>query len=96
MPKIAFLGDRYSLEFFRLFGLEVFPAETPAEARTILEKLKEQKDVTVFLTEEVFDPVEMKEAFLKGQIVVLPGWKKHQGAGQQLMEELVRKATGLK
>ena len=96
MAKIAFLGERVSLEFFRLLGVDVFPAETVAEATTWLEELKNRDYATIFVSEEIFEPEVMKNSFLQGEIVVLPAWKKHQGTGQRLMEELIRKATGIK
>ncbi len=96
MAKIAFLGERVSLEFFRLLGGDVFAAETVAEATTWLEELKKRGYATIFVSEEIFEPEVMKNSFLQGEIVVLPAWKKHQGTGQRLMEELIRKATGIK
>ncbi|MCM8769949.1 MAG: hypothetical protein NC911_09865, partial [Candidatus Omnitrophica bacterium] len=95
MAKIAFIGDRLSLDFFRLLKIDVFPAETRAEASSLLKELQEKQYTTIFITEEVFEQT-MKGAFLKGNLVVLPSWKKHQKESQKLVNELVRRATGMK
>ena len=39
MYKIAVLGDRESVLGFKTLGLDVYPAETPEEARKTLHRL---------------------------------------------------------
>ena len=50
--KIAVLGDRESVMGFKALGLEVCPAETVEEAKTILHRLAKENCAVVYLTEQ--------------------------------------------
>ncbi|MCD6408279.1 hypothetical protein J7L87_04425 [bacterium] len=94
--KVIFIGDKSSIDFFRVFGMEIFPAETTEEAEEILKKIKISDISVIFITEDVFDRDKFFNLVMDKKMMVLPGLKKREGEGYKIVEELVRKATGMK
>lgn len=94
--KIVFIGDKNSVEFFRVFGMEIFPAENSEEAEKILKNLKISDISLILITEDVFDRNKFSNLVMGKKLMVLPGLKKREGEGYKIVDELVRKATGMK
>lgn len=96
MGKIVFIGDITSIEFFRNFGFDIIPSSTTEEAKEELEKLNFNEIETVFMTEEIFDRVVFSRFIDEKKMIVIPSLKSNQGRGYEMVEELIRKATGMK
>lgn len=94
--KIAFIGERGCIEFFSAFGADIFPATTQREAYEILQKFNLSEYGIIFITEEVFDSELFNRYILDKKLVVIPSLKSREGKGYQILEELIRKATGMK
>lgn len=94
--KIGFIGEKTSIEFFRIFGADIFPAETVEEAGKVLKKLPFADYATVFITEEVFDKDIFSKYLMNKQLLPLPSLVSKTGKGYKIVEELIRKATGMK
>jgi len=94
--KIGFIGDSASIEFFRVFGAEIFPAHTREEAYGAMGKLNISEYAMVFITEEVFDRERFQRYMMDKKLLVIPSLKSREGKGYQIVEELIRKATGMK
>lgn len=96
MGKIVFIGDITSIEFFRNFGFDIISSSTTEEAKEELEKLNFNEIETVFMTEEIFDRVVFSRFIDEKKMIVIPSLKSNQGRGYEMVEELIRKATGMK
>ena len=94
--KIGFVGDETSVEFFRVFGAEIFGAHTVEEADTVMKGMNMADYAVVFITEEVFDRERFQKYLLNKKLLVIPSLKSDRGKGYRLVEELIRKATGMK
>ncbi len=94
--KIGFVGDAASVEFFRVFGAEIFSAKTVEEAEKAIAGLNLPAYAMVFITEEVFDRARFQKYMMDKKLLVIPSLKSNEGKGYQLVEELIRKATGMK
>ncbi|MCM8820379.1 MAG: hypothetical protein NC932_00285 [Candidatus Omnitrophica bacterium] len=94
--KVAFIGDETCIEFFRGLGADIFPASTQKQAYEIIEKLNLLEYGVIFITEEVFDSELFNRYILDKKLVVLPSLKSKEGKGYQILEELIKKATGMK
>ena len=99
MYKIAVLGDRDSVLGFKALGLEVFPAETPEEAHTILHQLAKDPDwAIVYLTEQLAkalpEDIERYKDRLTPAIILFPGKGGSLGIGMQNITTSVERAVG--
>ena len=96
MEKIAFVGDKTYLEFFKVIGVEVFHAENPEEAEKILSELNLTEFITVFVSEESFCEETMQEYISQQKITVVPSLQKAKGTGYEMIQKLIAKATGMR
>lgn len=94
--KIGFIGDVTSVEFFRVFGADIFNAQTAEEAGRVMSGINMSEYAMLFITEEVFDRERFQKYLLDKKLLVIPSLKSDKGKGYQLVEELIRKATGIK
>ncbi len=94
--KIGFIGDATSVEFFRVFGADIFDAHDTDEAEKVMESLEISDYAMVFITEEVFDRERFKRYMTDKKMLVIPSLRSREGKGYRLVEELIRKATGMK
>ncbi|MCX8081946.1 MAG: hypothetical protein N3D17_00885 [bacterium] len=94
--KIAFIGEEGSIEFFKLFGADIFSANSKNEALTIIENLNRSEYGVIFITEEVFDRDLFNRYVIEKKVIVIPSLKSNEGKGYQIVEELIKKATGMK
>lgn len=98
MYKIAVLGDRDSVMGFKVLGLDVFPAETPEEARRLLLKLAKEDYAIIYLTEQfaAFLQAEVNrfKDSLTPAIILIPGKEGSLGIGMQNVSRAVERAIG--
>ncbi|HOL21888.1 MAG TPA: V-type ATP synthase subunit F [bacterium] len=94
--KIGFIGEKGSTEFFNVFGADVFPASNEREAEDIIEKLNLSEYGVIFITEEVFNREHLNRYVMEKKLVVIPSLKSKEGKGYHLIDELIKKATGMK
>jgi len=98
MYKIAVLGDRDSVMGFKALGLDVFPAETPEEAKSILHKLAKEPYAVIYLTEQMALHLEAEIARYKDNltpaIILIPGKEGSLGIGMKNVSRAVERAIG--
>jgi len=94
--KIGFIGEKGSIEFFNVFGADIFPASTDREAEDIIQKLNLSEYGIIFITEEVFNSELLNRYVMEKKLVVVPSLKSEEGKGYHLIDELIKKATGMK
>lgn len=94
--KIAFIGEETSIEFFKVFGADIFPASSTDEAGGIIEKLNVDEYGIIFITEEVFDRNRFNGFIMEKKLVVVPSLKSKEGEGYKIIDDLIKKATGMK
>lgn len=94
--RIIFIGDRLTIEFFSVFNIETIFSNSVEETDKILKEIDIKKVGCIFITEEVFD----EERFIKyvnlKKMVVIPSLKSRERKGNKIINELIKKATGLK
>ena len=92
--KIAFIGDRSSIQPFLGLGVSVFPIEKKDEVGEKLKGFEAAQFAIVFVTEEV---KETKKDFfdkMKEKIVVIPSLKGKRTTQSERVETAIRRATG--
>lgn len=94
--KIIFIGDKTSIEFFKVFNIEIFFSSTVEETEKILKDFNLKEIICIFITEEVFDPIKFKKFIEAKKMVVIPSLKSKEGKGIKFVEQLIEKATGIK
>jgi len=94
--KVAFIGEESSIEFFRVFGADIFSVSDQKQAYETIEKINPNNYGVIFITEDVFDSEIFKRYIMEKKLVVIPSLKSKDGKAYQIIEELIRKATGMK
>ncbi len=98
MYKIAVLGDKDSVLGFKALGLEVFPAETAEEAKTILHRLAKEDYAVVYLTEQYAVNMEAEITRYKDEltpaVILIPGKEGSLGIGMANVKRAVERAVG--
>lgn len=96
--KIAVLGDQDSVLGFKALGLDVHPAETVDEARTVLHRLAKENTAIVYLTEQLAEGLEPEIARYKDDltpaIILIPGKSGSLGIGMANVKKSVERAVG--
>ncbi|MCM8818317.1 MAG: hypothetical protein NC915_02410 [Candidatus Omnitrophica bacterium] len=94
--RIIFIGDKLTIEFFSAFNIETIFSNSVEETEKILNQININEIGCIFITEEVFDEKKfMKYVNLK-KMVVIPSLKSREKKGIKIINELIKKATGLK
>ena len=96
MEKIAFIGDKFSVEIFKSTGADVFPAGDIEEAIKVMEGLDLAEYTCIYLTEELFEEERFEKYIKDRKITIIPSLKSSKGKGYQIVERLIRKATGVR
>jgi len=96
MGKIIFIGEETSIEFFKNFGFEIKAVVSTDQAKDVLDKENFNEIDVVFMTEEVFDKNVFSRFIDEKKLIVIPSLKSREGYGYKMVEELIRKATGMK
>lgn len=99
MYKIAVLGDRESVMGFKALGLDVYSAETVAEAKKTLHRLaKEGETAIIYLTEQYAAEMPEEVARYKDEvtpaIILIPGKAGSLGIGMKNITDSVERAVG--
>ena len=99
MYKIAVLGDRESVLGFKTLGLDVYPAETPEEARKTLHRLARDGETAIIYHTEQFaeqmqDEVKKYKDMVTPAIILIPGREGPLGLGQTALKAAVERAVG--
>ena len=98
MVKIAFFGDRESIKGFAAVGINTFPCDDLANAKSIFKELCAGEYGVIYITEELAlelesEIAEFDEKFLPA-IIPLPGVKNNNGIGVNRLKASVEKAVG--
>ncbi|MCM8785199.1 MAG: hypothetical protein NC827_02475 [Candidatus Omnitrophica bacterium] len=94
--KIIFIGDKTTIEFFSAFNIETFFANSVKDVELILEKIDLSEVICIFITEEVFDQDKFMKFINTKKMVVIPSLKSRERKGIRIIDELIKKATGMK
>ncbi len=98
MVKIAFFGDRESIKGFAAVGINTFPCDDLANAKSAFKELCAGEYGVIYITEELAAELETEiaefdEKFLPA-IIPLPGVKNNNGIGVNRLKASVEKAVG--
>ena len=96
MYKIAVLGDRESVLGFKTLGLDVYPAETPEEARKTLHRLaRDGETAIIYLTEQFAEQMQDEVKKYKDMVTpAIPGKSGSLGIGMKNITDSVERAVG--
>lgn len=94
--RIIFIGDRLSIEFFSAFNIETYFANSVDEAERIITSLNLRDVICIFITEEIFDENRFMRYINSKKMVVIPSLKSREKKGVRIVDELIKKATGMK
>ncbi|MCM8766908.1 MAG: hypothetical protein NC901_02455 [Candidatus Omnitrophica bacterium] len=94
--KIIFIGDKTTIEFFSAFNIETFFANSDKEAEEIIEKIDISRVICIFITEEVFNQDKFMKFINLKKMMVIPSLKSRENKGIKIIDELIKKATGMK
>ena len=98
MHQIAVLGDADSVLGFGALGFDVFPAETPQQARPILLRLVHEQYAVVYLTEQLAAGLTAELARCQAQsataVILIPGKGGSLGIGMAGITTTVERAVG--
>ena len=102
MLKIAVMGGRETVMGFKALGLDVFPVETPAEAKETLRQLThaEGEDTYAIIYVEETVAVELEREINKFKdkptpaIILIPGREGSLGMAQRALHAAVKRAVG--
>lgn len=94
--RIAFIGEEGCIEFFNVFGADIFPASSQEEALKAIENINLSDYGIIFITEEVFDSNAFNRYIMEKKLVVIPSLISKEGKGYDMIEQLIKKATGMK
>lgn len=96
--KIGVLGDRESVLGFKALGLEVFPAEDPAQARTLLHRLAKEDYAILYITETLAAAIPEEMAryrkTLTPAVILIPGKEGSLGLGMNNVKAAIEQAVG--
>lgn len=94
--KIVFIGDRGTIEFLKIYNVETFFSTSVEETEKIIMELNLKDVICVFITEDVFDFERFKSYLNTKKFMVIPSLKIREKKGVKIIEDLIKKATGLK
>lgn len=98
MSKMALLGPKFIVSPLSASGIEVFPCDSTLQSRQKLAELAEQQEHgIVFMIERYATELksEIEEAEEKGlNILLLPDHRGSIGLFQEMLHNLIKKATG--
>lgn len=98
MYKIAVMGDYESICGFTVLGLDVFPADSPLEARTILRRIAGERYGILYITEGLAALLAQEIGKLEERsdmaVIQIPGISHNTGAGILGVSKNVETAVG--
>lgn len=97
--KIAVIGDKDSVLAFKAVGVEVFDAQTAAQAQNLIKKLSREQYAVLFLAEDLAAQIPDVLAKAKTQpfpaVVPIPTGGNSNGFGMKGIKNDVEKAIGI-
>lgn len=98
MYKVAVMGDKDSIYGFASIGLEIIPADDPAEASKLLREMAENGYGVIFITEKLASQMESELDRYREQplpaIILIPGVDGNTGLGMRNVSKSVEQAVG--
>lgn len=98
MYKIAVLGDTDSVLGFKALGLDVFPVDSIADAKSTLHRLAKESYAIVYLTEQLAVHMDEDLARYKDEltpaVILIPGKEGSLGIGMANVKKSVERAVG--
>jgi len=98
MYKIAVMGDRDSVLGFKALGIEIFVADSAAQARPILRRLAAGEYAVIYVTERLaegmHDDIDSYKDRLTPAVIVIPGKDGLMGLGMSSLQNAVKRAVG--
>ena len=98
MYKIAVIGDRESVYGFSSLGIDIYPAYSSDEAKTLIKKLAEDSYAVIYITEalakDASDIIEKYSKEITPAIILIPGVSGNTGEGMSSVMKSVERAVG--
>lgn len=98
MYKIAVIGDRESVYGFSSLGLDIYPAYSGDEAKSLIKKLAEDNYAVIYITEalakDASDIIEKYSRVITPAIILIPGVSGNTGEGMSSMMKSIERAVG--
>nr|WP_294464916.1 V-type ATP synthase subunit F [uncultured Sellimonas sp.] len=98
MYKIAVLGDYDSIYGFAALGLDIFPVESPEEAKKTLIQLAEEKTGIIYVTEAwaavLKHEIDRYKDAVIPTVIQIPGVSGNTGQGIEGVKKSVEQAVG--
>ena len=98
MYKIAVIGDRESVYGFSSLGIDIYPAYSGDEAKSLIDKLAEESYAVIYITEalakEASDIIEKYSRVITPAIILIPGVSGNTGEGMSSVMKSIERAVG--
>ena len=98
MYKIAVIGDRESVYGFSSLGLDIYPAYSGSEAKSLIQKLAEDNYAVIYITEalakDASDIIEKYSRVITPAIILIPGVSGNTGEGMSSVMKSIERAVG--
>lgn len=98
MYKIAVIGDRESVYGFSSLGIDIYPAYSSDEAKSLIKKLAEDSYAVIYITEalakDASDIIEKYSKEITPAIILIPGVSGNTGEGMSSVMKSVERAVG--
>lgn len=98
MYKIAVIGDRESVYGFSSLGLDIYPAYSGNEAKSLIKKLADESYAVIYITEalakEASEIIEKYSREITPAIILIPGVSGNTGEGMSSVMKSIEKAVG--
>lgn len=91
--KVALIGKDLLVEFFKIFGLDVFPVKDPEEAFRVYLDLSEKEYSLIIVLESVAGKI--LEDLKEKTPLILPDTFSQQKLGEEVLKNLAEKALGI-
>ena len=96
--RIAVMGDKDSVLGFKALGLDVFPVDSPDDARHTLHRIAKEDYAVVYLTEQMAAQMEADvnryKDSLTPAVILIPGKEGSLGLGMANIKKAVERAVG--
>ena len=98
MYKIAVIGDRESVYGFSSLGIDIYPAYSGDEAKSLINKLADENYAVIYITEALVkgasDIIEKYSRVITPAIILIPGVSGNTGEGMSSVLKSVERAVG--
>lgn len=98
MYKIAVIGDKDSIYGFAALGFEIFPVDSPDEAKKKMKFFAEGGYAAVYMTEAIASALSSELDFFREKInpaiIPIPGITGNTGIGMKNVSKSVEQAVG--